>query len=229
MGAGIWVQSAGCGIGLPVMPVGAGSRRGPWSHCRTWRGWPGCARESCVEGSRRARPPAGCRRGTGRGGRAGRAGADREAPHRPDLEWLGRIPGLWEQPCPPAGRRLPRGERHQERDRRGGRPASPTRGAWRSTSHSPASLPPSCLTAGPPWMLFRAPRRASCSRIPRACLTTSPTRRSPRGCARSRAAPGVRPSWSTMRPRTERRAFLPAGALSTATPATWSPGSWWSR
>ena len=32
-----------------------------------------------------------------------------------------------------------------------------------------------------------------------------------------------------MQPRTGRRAFLPAGALSTATPATWSPGSWWSR
>ena len=32
-----------------------------------------------------------------------------------------------------------------------------------------------------------------------------------------------------MRPRTERRTSLPARASSTPTPATWSPGSWWSR
>jgi hypothetical protein len=209
--AGIWVQSAGCRIGLPVMPVGAGWRRGPWSCCRTRPGWACRAGEAPGEGSGRVCPPAGCRRGSGRGGRAGRAGADRGAPRRTDLGRLGRIPGPWEQPCAWAGRRLPRGERHQDRDRRGGCPA---------TSHSPASLPPSCSTAGAPWMLFLAPRRASCSRTSRACLTTSLTRRSPRGCVRTRAAPGTRPSWSTMRPPTGRRALLPARALSTATPAT---------
>jgi CubicO group peptidase (beta-lactamase class C family) len=51
--------------------------------------------------------------------------------------------------------------------------------------------------------------------------------------ARLRAEPGRawRPAELAYRtrPRTVRRAFLPAGALSTATPATWSPGSWWSR
>jgi Beta-lactamase len=72
-------------------------------------------------------------------------------------------------------------------------------------------LAPSCFTAGPPWMLFRALRRASCSRTRRACLTTSLTRRSPRGCVRSRAAPGVRPSWWTT--------ALDAGCI-TATPST---------
>ena len=211
------------------MAVGAARRRGPWPGYRTRRGRAGYARESFVEGSGRVRPPAGRRRGTGRGGRAGCASADRGAPRRPELGRLGRIPGPGEEPCASAGRRLPRGERHQERDRRGGRPASPTRGAWRSTSHWLASWPPNCFTAGAPLMLFRAPRRASCSRTPRACPTTSRTRRSPRGCVRSRAAPGARPSWWTMRPRTERRTSLPARASSTPTPATWSPGSWWSR
>jgi beta-lactamase family protein len=101
------------------------------------------------------------------------------------------------------------------------------RDAWHSTSHWLTSLPLNCLTAGPPWMLFRAPHRANCSRTPQACLTTSPTtRHSPHGCAQTRAAPGARPSWWTMRLPTECRAFLPARALNTATPATWSPGSW---
>src|SRR5262245_44600920 len=57
-------------------------------------------------------------------------------------------------------------------------------------SHWLTSLPSSCLTAGPPWILFRARRRANCSPTPRACPTASRTRRSPRGCARTRAGGG---------------------------------------
>jgi Beta-lactamase len=72
-------------------------------------------------------------------------------------------------------------------------------------------LPSSCFTAGASSMLFRAPRRASCSRTLRACPTTSLTRHSPRGCVRSRAVPGHRLSWWTMRPHTARRTSLPAG------------------
>jgi hypothetical protein len=138
-------------------PLAAGSAcqcaqsrwRGPWSGCRTCRGWARCAREAPGEGSGRLRPPAGCSRSTGRGGRAGRASADGGTPRRADVRRLSRIPGPREQPRPAAGRRLPRGERHQERDRRGGRQARPP-GALGTGRAIGRPACPSCFTAGPP-------------------------------------------------------------------------------
>ena len=228
MGAGIWVQSAGCGIGLPVMPVVAvAGARGLTAGVGVG-GRDAHASRAFVQGSRRARPPAGCRRGTGLGGRAGRAGADREAPHRPDLEWLGRIPGLW------SSRVLRPGDAfraasvtksvtaavavrlaHQERlaldGPLAGQLAPELLDRWSALDGLPRTTPRQLLahTAGlPNYFTDQA------------------------FAARLREEPGracVRPSWLTMRLRTGRRAFLPAGALSTAIPATWSPGSWWSR
>jgi Beta-lactamase len=189
---------------LPVMAGGAARRRPPWSGYRTRRGRAGYARESFVERSGRVRPPAGCRRGPGRRGRAG-ALARIEVP-RAGLTWDGAAGYLARD----NGRALRPGDAF--------RAASVTKSVTAAVTLRLAcqgrlalgeplagQLAPNCFTADPPLMLFRAPRRASCSRTPRACPTTSPTRRSPRGCVRSQAA-----------------------ASSTPTPATWSPGSWWS-
>src|SRR3954452_14906886 len=85
MGTSAWVKPVGCRISLPVMSVGAAWQHGPWSGYRTRRGRAVYAREALLEEIGRPRPPASRRRGTSRGGRAGRASADRGVPRGPEL------------------------------------------------------------------------------------------------------------------------------------------------